>query len=437
VYDNNGNVTQKTTDGTTTTYVYDYANRLTALGVLGATTTYAYDWAGNRVSQTGTSTTFIYPFKWYSVASSTGTGAKFATTTDYVFNGDSLVATIDQETASGNATGTAKTRYVHPDHLGSTNVVTDENGNVVQTLDFYPYGGTRISVATSTNEKRQFIGQFTDDSSLSYLNTQFYDSARGQFISQDPVFLADPKRQDIKNPQSLNSYSYANDNPIVNKDPSGRCGPVCIGLAALLTPDVVGDPVFNPNGSISSTPQQAGVSFGGFVGQMLAGSEEGTLLNGAKPEFTSGLIESIGVNTDINEVTSLPNRIPKGAGIGIALFTLGGISWLMSGVNGWDDNPTNLDVLKAYTKKILGNDGSKTLDTNNFPRISGVSAIPGTYMSARGSQSYQPAFSPFNGQLGLPAFVSSAASRGYGSSGSAYTSFVAPNAFSACGTLCR
>src|SRR6516162_8131487 len=110
-YDNNGNVTRKTADGTTTTYVWDYANRLTALGVLGATTTYGYDAFGARVLQTGTSTTTIYPFKWYSVASSTVSGAKFATTTDYVFNGDSLVATIDQQTASGNATGTAKTRY--------------------------------------------------------------------------------------------------------------------------------------------------------------------------------------------------------------------------------------------------------------------------------------------------------------------------------------
>ena len=81
-YDADGNVVQKTVDGTTTTYVWDYANRLTALGVGGATTTYAYDWAGNRVSQTGTSTTWIYPFKWVSVASSTGSGAQFATTTD-------------------------------------------------------------------------------------------------------------------------------------------------------------------------------------------------------------------------------------------------------------------------------------------------------------------------------------------------------------------
>jgi RHS repeat-associated protein len=221
-YDNNGNVTQKTVDGTTTTYVYDYANRLTALGVSGATTTYAYDWAGNRVSQTGTTTTYFYPFRYYSVASSTGSGAKYATTTDYVFNGDSLVATIDQQTASGNATGTAKTRYVHPDHLESTNVVTDENGNVVQTLDFYPYGSTRISVATSTNEKRKFIGQFTDDSSLSYLQARYYDGSRGQFLTQDPIFLGDPKDQRLENPQSLNSYSYANDNPITGKDPSGK-----------------------------------------------------------------------------------------------------------------------------------------------------------------------------------------------------------------------
>jgi RHS repeat-associated protein len=238
-YDNNGNVTQKTVDGTTTTYVYDYANRLTALGVGGATTTYAYDAFGQRLLQTGTTTTYLYPFKWYSVASSTGTGAKYATTTDYVFNGDGLVATVDQQTASGNATGTAKIRYVHPDHLGSTNVVTDENGNVVQTLDYYPYGAIRVSVSTSTNEKRQFIGQFADDSTLNYLNARFYESSRGQFLSQDPVFWGDPKQQNLQDPQALNVYSYSADNHIVNKDPSGKCAgpllPVCVagGIGAI------------------------------------------------------------------------------------------------------------------------------------------------------------------------------------------------------------
>jgi RHS repeat-associated protein len=227
-YDNAGNVVQKTLDGTTTTYVWDYANRLIALGVAGATTTYGYHAFGARVLQTGTSTTTIYPFKWYSVASSTGTGAKYSTTTDYVFNGDSLVATIDQQTAGGNATGTVKTRYIHPDHLGSTNVVTDESGNLVQTLDYYPYGSTRVSVATSTNEKRQFIGQFTDDSALSYLNARYYEGARGQFLSQDPVFWGDPKQQNLQDPQSLNVYSYASDNPSKKIHPENISQLLCL-----------------------------------------------------------------------------------------------------------------------------------------------------------------------------------------------------------------
>ena len=118
-YDQNGNLTQKTTDGVTTTYMWDYANRLIALGSGGATSTYGYDAFGSRVFQTTATSTTIYPFKWYSVASSTGSGATYATTTEYVFNGDTLLSTIDQQFASGVATGTPQSSYIHPDHLGS------------------------------------------------------------------------------------------------------------------------------------------------------------------------------------------------------------------------------------------------------------------------------------------------------------------------------
>jgi hypothetical protein len=67
--------------------------------------------------------------------------------------------------------------YVHPDHLGSTNVVTDQNQDLVQTLDYYPYGATRISNSTSTNEKRKFIGQFSNETNLSYLNARPHHKA--------------------------------------------------------------------------------------------------------------------------------------------------------------------------------------------------------------------------------------------------------------------
>jgi RHS repeat-associated protein len=126
------------------------------------------------------------------------------------------------------ATGTAQTHYIHPDHLGSTNVVTNASGTVEQTLDYFPYGATRISSGQNT-ESRQFIGQFTDPSSLSYLQARYYDSGRGQFLSEDPVFLGDPKGQNLQDPQSLNSYSYANDNPITGKDPNGKQCVLCAG----------------------------------------------------------------------------------------------------------------------------------------------------------------------------------------------------------------
>src|ERR1700730_15923893 len=207
-FDNDGNVIQKTTDGNTTTYIYDYANRLTALGVAGATTTYSYDAFGARVLQTGTTTTTFYPFKWYSVASSTGSGAKYATTTSYVFNGDTLLATVDQQTASGVATGTAQTSFIHPDYLGSTNVVTDQNDNLVQTLDYFPYGATRVSVATSTNEKRKYIDQFSDDSGLSYLNARYYNPSQGQFTSEEPIFLSIGDPSQVKQLSKQDQQSY-------------------------------------------------------------------------------------------------------------------------------------------------------------------------------------------------------------------------------------
>src|SRR5258708_33608042 len=99
-------------------------------------------------------------------------------------------ANVGQQLASGLATGTAKTRYVHPDHLGSTNVVTDENDNLVQTLDYYPSVAPEFRWLPARMRKRKCIGQFLDDSTLSYLNARYYEGSRCQFLSEDPVCVA-------------------------------------------------------------------------------------------------------------------------------------------------------------------------------------------------------------------------------------------------------
>src|ERR1700751_4538250 len=54
------------------------------------------------------------------------------------------------------------------------------------------------------------------------LQARYYDGSKGEFLSEDPVFLGDPRSQVLTDPQTLNSYSYANDNPITKSDPRGR-----------------------------------------------------------------------------------------------------------------------------------------------------------------------------------------------------------------------
>jgi RHS repeat-associated protein len=213
-YDANGNVTQ----AGGWTYVWDYLNRMLASGYNNSTT-YAYDQSGARVLQTSTTSTTYYPSKYFSLASTTNGGTSWATSTNYIWLGDTLLGTIDQKLYNGTATGTAISRYVHPDHLGSTNVVTDASGMIAQLLDYYPYGATRVSSSTfPTNEKRQYIGRYSDTSGLSYLNARYYNPAQGQFLSEDPVFWG---KQNLADPQSFNIYSYANDNPISRSDPNG------------------------------------------------------------------------------------------------------------------------------------------------------------------------------------------------------------------------
>jgi len=67
---------------------------------------------------------------------------------------------------------------------------------------------------------------------LNYLNARYYDGARGQFMSQDPVYLNLSKLDiQLSDPQSWNSYSYSRNNPIVYVDQSGEFWQIVAGAA--------------------------------------------------------------------------------------------------------------------------------------------------------------------------------------------------------------
>jgi len=185
------------------------------------------------VTSTTTNSVF-YPSATYS-ESAVGTSAP-STKTRHIFLFGNSVATIETTPLVVGTTTTTTTAvtYTHSDHLGSANVVSDSAGNPIETLAYSPYGATSGDIKTPSplspatfSEQRTYIGQYADaGTNLSYLNARYYDGSRGTFLSEDPVFWEVGQSKDGKsaltNPQSLNSYSYANGNPIMQSDPSGR-----------------------------------------------------------------------------------------------------------------------------------------------------------------------------------------------------------------------
>lgn len=117
---------------------------------------------------------------------------------------------------------TIETFYYHHDHLGGTSVVTDEEGEVVEVIDYYPYGESRIDEQFGNFESsKKFTGQEEDlESNLYYYNSRYYNQDIGRFLSPDPAAFNNPENF-LTDPQQLNLYSYARNNPMRFIDPFG------------------------------------------------------------------------------------------------------------------------------------------------------------------------------------------------------------------------
>lgn len=71
---------------------------------------------------------------------------------------DLLIATLETGLQIGgdSATAPATIHYVHTDHLTGSNVVTDEQRRLEETVDYYPFGEVKLDT-TTTNFKRNMV----------------------------------------------------------------------------------------------------------------------------------------------------------------------------------------------------------------------------------------------------------------------------------------
>jgi RHS repeat-associated protein len=114
-----------------------------------------------------------------------------------------------------------KVLFYHADHLGSTNVVTDLAGDVVESTEFYPFGRARHEYKNGFDADYQYTGKELDkETGLMYFEARYMDAVTGRFVSVDPLAVAPPESM-LLNPQFIHAYAYAANNPVRFVDPDG------------------------------------------------------------------------------------------------------------------------------------------------------------------------------------------------------------------------
>jgi RHS repeat-associated protein len=199
-YDSGGNILN---DGNNLLQ-YDAENHLTGSSQSGAISSYSYDCKGFRVVKSSTGSTLVYIFSGNKVIAEYADGAPVPNPTrEYVYSGSGLLAKIENGSIN----------YYHTDHL-STRFTSDVNANAIGQQGLYPFGDSWYD--TGTTSKKKFTGYERDnESGNDYALARSYINRLGRFASPDLMAgFSD-------NPQSLNRYAYAGNDPINLTDPSG------------------------------------------------------------------------------------------------------------------------------------------------------------------------------------------------------------------------
>jgi len=105
--------------------------------------------------------------------------------------------------------------WIYGDHLGSTSVTADRDGNELSRRKYTAWGVTRSGTGAQATDYG-YTGQMQVDD-IYYYNARWYDPAIGRFMQADTIV---PPHQGT---QGFDRYAYVNNNPMRYTDPSGQC----------------------------------------------------------------------------------------------------------------------------------------------------------------------------------------------------------------------
>ncbi len=214
---------------------FDLSNRLSGV---------VHDDAGNQTEVSPFTATYDGESRQSGVTSSSNGSATYSYNGDgrrvtKVANGATTVFVYDALGRLAQEYSTAPvllggTRYLTPDQLGSTRMVTDATGGDVRLFDYLPFGeeiptgfGGRTTALGfgKVGTTQKFTGQQRDgESGLDFFEARYLSGAMGRFTSPDPEGAGAMS----DDPQSWSMYAYGRNNPMKYTDPTGTNYTVCL-----------------------------------------------------------------------------------------------------------------------------------------------------------------------------------------------------------------
>jgi RHS repeat-associated protein len=217
-YDECGNVIM---ENDSRWFGWDYAGRMRNFKVeSGGKATvcarYMYDGGGNRVKklvkkQGGSKEVSVFIDGMFEHRYALDGSNTVIEQQDIVHIMDDITRVASFRTGDSMGDPTPDIQYILNDHLGSSNMLVDENGTMVSREEYYPFGET--SFGSYGKKRYRFCGKEKDEESgLYYYGARYYSPWLCRFVSVDPLAGKYP---------FYTPYQYAGNKPINKTDRDG------------------------------------------------------------------------------------------------------------------------------------------------------------------------------------------------------------------------
>lgn len=234
--------------------------------------------------------------------------------------------------------GTYNTYYLHKDHLGSTDVITNALGNIIDNLSYAPFGMRRnattwldqAGITCATTDYGYTSHVQLDTFGLIHMKGRIYDPKIGRFISPDPL------AQKVSDPQTLNRYSYCGNNPLNYIDPSGYFS--LKSFVKSVVSAAAGTVAFVLSGG---NPVVAGMVAGAVYGAMNGGGVKGIVIGAVIGGVSGGVggivVSSFGANGAYAMLAAGATYSTATDGLdGLANFAVGVAGGILGSVIGYE-----------------------------------------------------------------------------------------------------